>query len=42
MLPEWTTPKLEEIEYTPELRRLYDEAEKESSGVRCFLGCFGV
>ena len=38
MLPEWTTPKLEEIEYTPELRRLYDEAEKEELGREVLSG----
>jgi hypothetical protein len=25
-LMEWSTPKIEEVEYTPELRRLYCEA----------------
>ena len=24
----WTTPSLEEIEYTPELRKLYEQAEE--------------
>jgi hypothetical protein len=28
---EWSTPKLEEIEYTPELRRLYFEHTKKAA-----------